>query len=79
MINNQQTMETSMSVLMAVAVSSNGRTDCHIADSPYIQQKQGYEAWIADKRNMKNTLWCIKHVKVNVPYPESYEDMGNAP
>ena len=50
MISNQKTMESSVSVLMAVAVSSNGRVDCHIAESPYVQQKRDYEAWISDKR-----------------------------
>ena len=61
-------------VLISIAVSESGRSECCIADDNWIQQKRKHQEFIDEKRNDKQ-FWHIKTVKVNVPMPISYEDM----
>lgn len=61
-------------VLVSVAVSDSGVTECCIADSGWLQQQQKHKAWMEEKRESKS-LWGIKTFRVNVPIPLTFEDM----
>lgn len=74
MNSNCQYEQTSVAVIIAVAVNTNGRVDCRIADSVFGDDKREYETWLKELK-ADRVLWSIKRVKVHVPYPESYEDL----
>ena len=61
-------------VLVSVAVSDAGITECCIADSNWIQQQRKHKEWMDEKRTSKH-FWSIKTVRVNIPMPLQFEDM----
>lgn len=63
-------------VMVSVAVSDSGVTECCIADSGCVQQQQKHREWMDKKRESKS-LWGIKTFRVNVPIPLTFEDMAS--
>lgn len=61
-------------VMVSIAVSDSGMTDCCIADSCYIQQQRKHKEWLDEKRANKQ-FWTVKTIRVNIPLPMQYEDM----
>lgn len=61
-------------VLVSVAISDAGITECCIADSTRVQQQRKHKEWMDEKRTSKN-FWSIKTVRINVPMPLTFEDM----
>ncbi len=61
-------------VLVDIAVSEAGTTDCRIAYSNWIQQQNEHKDWLQKKRSDER-LWSVKTVRVHVPMPAQFEDM----
>jgi hypothetical protein len=65
---------SSVEVKVTIAVSDSGNVECMIADDPHLLKQKQYCDWIQEKR-VDSQLWHLKTIKVNVPYPVSYEDL----
>ena len=66
-----------LEVHVTTAVSESGRVECCIADTHWIQQQRKHDQFMDDIRADKQ-LWSVKTIRVNVPMPVQFEDIGDA-
>ncbi len=66
---------TTIEVCVTIAISEGGYTRCCIANSSYLQQAREHTKFMDDLRQDKQ-LWHCKTIKVKLPMPVEFEDIG---
>ena len=61
-------------VMVSVAVSETGLVECCIADNNTVRYRDAHKEWM-DGIRKSDKLWSVKHVRIAVPVPVSFEDM----